>query len=72
MHNEHVHYLAIATVTTFPGAHTVKQESFTSSPDSDMRVHGTVPSSGEHGKKINWHNVIFGMQTLYKYNIIGF
>lgn len=59
---------------------TQSKQSLTAGPDSGVRAYVTVPLeveyNGEREKKntksIEMTNVIFGMQTLYKSNIIGF
>lgn len=60
---------------------TQSKQSLTAGPDSGVRAYVTVPLEVEYNgekkkknntKSIEMTNVIFGMQTLYKYNIIGF
>lgn len=73
-----VHYLAIATVITFPGA---RRENSLSQNVQTQEWENTlqwVPLEAEYNnnkkrkQSIQMTNVIFGMQTLYKYIIIGF
>lgn len=56
---------------------TQSKQSLTAGPDSGVRAYITVPLEVEYieenkTKSTEMTNVIFGMQTLYKYNIIGF
>lgn len=56
---------------------TQSKQSLTAGPDSGVRAYITVPLEVEYSeenktKSTEMSNVIFGMQTLYKYNIIGF
>lgn len=74
-----VHYLAIATIITFPGA---RRENSLSQKVQTQEWENTlqwVPLEAEYNnnnkkrkQSIQMTNVIFGMQTLYKYIIIGF
>lgn len=57
---------------------TQRKQSLTAGPDLGVRAYVTVPLEAEYNnnnkkrKSIQMTNVIFGMQTLYKYIIIGF